>query len=176
MNSLRLLALVLLAGCTSLGAHDQAALRQLDFGAKDTVALCLYLDEGISEARARALIDEAWRDEAPLYGLEVKVASVTRWRRPAFMMDGIIGALRREPLAQRLGPHDQLHAEPHHEDDRRGAGIAEGLELEGEAVRAKSRHGTDRGTATRAIPCGGMAATRLRAARAGRSRHTTPRD
>ena len=99
MNSLRLLALVPLAGCTSLGAHDQAALRQLDFGAKDTVALCLYLDEGISEARARALIDEAWRDEAPLYGLEVKVASVTRWRRPAFMMDGIIGALRREPLA-----------------------------------------------------------------------------
>jgi hypothetical protein len=98
VNSLRLLALLLLAGCTSIGAHNQAVLRQLDFGAKDTVELCLYLDEGITEDQGRALIDEAWRDEAPLYDLEVKIASVTRWRRPAFMMDGIIGALRREPL------------------------------------------------------------------------------
>ena len=99
MNLLRLVALVLLAGCTSMGAHNQATLRQLDFGAKDTVALCLYLDEGISEEQARALIDEAWRDEAPRYGLEMKIASVTRWRRPAFTMDGIVDALRREPLS-----------------------------------------------------------------------------
>ena len=98
MSLLRILALVLLAGCTSMGAHNHAALRQLDFGAKDTFAVCLYLDEGISEEQARALIDEAWRDEAPLYGLEVKIASVTRWRRPAFTMDGIVDALRREPL------------------------------------------------------------------------------
>ena len=92
------LCLVLLAGCTSVGIHSSSARAQLDFGAPDTVSLCLYLDEGISEEQARALIDEAWRDEAPLYGLEVKIASVTRWRRPAFTMDGIVDALRREPL------------------------------------------------------------------------------
>lgn len=92
------LGLVLLAGCTSVGIHSSSARAQLDFGAPDTVSLCLYLDEGISEQRGRTLIDEAWRDEAPLYGLQIKVASVTRWRRPAFMMDGIIDGLLREPL------------------------------------------------------------------------------
>src|SRR2546426_3863066 len=92
------LCLVLLAGCTSVGIHSSSARAQLDFGAPDTVSLCLYLDEGISEQRGRTLIENAWRDEAPLYGLQIKVASVTRWRRPAFMMDGIIDGLLREPL------------------------------------------------------------------------------
>src|SRR5919197_2434757 len=94
------LVAVLLAGCTSVGMHNSSARQQVDFGATDTVALCLYLDQGVSEERARALVEEAWRDDAPLYGLEVKVASVTRWRRPAFTMDGIIDALAREPLKQ----------------------------------------------------------------------------
>lgn len=90
--------LVLLAGCTSVGFHSGAARAQLDFGAADTVALCLYLDDGVSEEQARALVDDAWRDEGALYGLHMRVARVTRWQRPAFMMDGIIDALVREPL------------------------------------------------------------------------------
>jgi hypothetical protein len=92
------LCVALLAGCTSVGIHSSAARAQLDFGAPDTVSLCLYLDEGISEQHARALVENAWRDEAPLYGLQIKVASVTRWQRPAFMMDGIIDELLRKPL------------------------------------------------------------------------------
>src|SRR5438128_6437011 len=92
------LAVVFLAGCTSVGFHNSAARAQVDFGAADTVSLCLYLDEGVSEQYARELVEEAWRDDAPLFGLQVKVASVTPWRRPAFTMDGIIDALVREPL------------------------------------------------------------------------------
>jgi hypothetical protein len=93
-----LLLVAALAGCTSMGFHDQNLRAQIDFGPPDSVALCLYLDEGISEERARALIAEAWREEAPLYGLEVRVAGVTRWKRPAFTKDGIMNALRYEPL------------------------------------------------------------------------------
>jgi hypothetical protein len=92
------LLVVVLSGCTAVGFHSATARAQHDFGVPDTVRLCLYLDEGISEDRARELIDAAWREEGRLYGLEVGVASVTRWPRPAFTVDGILAALQREPL------------------------------------------------------------------------------
>lgn len=90
--------LFVLSGCTAVGFHSAVVRAQHDFGVPDTVRLCLYLDEGVSEASARALIDAAWREEAQLYGLHVRVASVTRWPRPAFTVDGILAALQHEPL------------------------------------------------------------------------------
>jgi hypothetical protein len=93
-----LLLVVLVTGCTSVGIHNQSAREKLDFGPPDSVALCLYVDDGISEEFARTMVDEAWRDEAPLYGLSVNVVKVAHWRRPAFEMNGIMGALLREPL------------------------------------------------------------------------------
>lgn len=92
-----LLAAVL-TGCTSVGLHHDAARRQIDFGPPDTVALCLYVDDGITEDFARKLVDDAWRDEAPLYGLNVAVAKVQHWSRPAFQMDGIMDKLVQERL------------------------------------------------------------------------------
>ena len=89
---------LLLAGCTSIGTHDPRVRSTVDFGPPDAVSLCLYLDDGVSEERARGLVEEAWSTEAPLYGLRVKVTGVTRWHRPAFTMDGILEALSREPL------------------------------------------------------------------------------
>lgn len=96
--SVILLALVPLSGCTSIGLHSSHARRQHDFGAPDAVRLCLYVDAGVSGRSARLLIDEAWRDEAPLYGLGITVAETIRWPRPAFTMEGIMEALTREPL------------------------------------------------------------------------------
>jgi len=93
------LLVFVLSGCTAVGFHSAVARAQHDFGVPDTVRLCLYLDEGISEDTARGLIEESWSEEAQLYGLHVTVASVTRWRRPAFTVDGILAALQREPLA-----------------------------------------------------------------------------
>ena len=89
---------LLLAACTSIGGHDPRARSAVDFGPPDAVSLCLYLDDGVSEERARALVEEAWSTEAPLYDLRVTVTGVTRWQRPAFTMDGILEALTREPL------------------------------------------------------------------------------
>jgi hypothetical protein len=97
-SALSLTLVVAISGCTSIGLHSADARRQHEFGPPDTLRLCLYLDDGISETSAQALIDEAWREEAPLYGLQVSVTKVTRWPRPAFTMDGIIEALTREPL------------------------------------------------------------------------------
>jgi len=94
------LLLFVLSGCTSIGFHSVAVRAQHDFGMPDVVRLCLYLDDGISETQALRLIHEAWREEGRLYGLHVGVASVTRWRRPAFTVDGILAAIQREPLAE----------------------------------------------------------------------------
>ena len=101
------LALVMLAGCTSMGHHHPAARQQHDFGPVETVNLCVYVDQGISEQEARALIDGAWHDEASLYGIEVRVVKVTQWSRPAFRMEGILHALRQEPLE---APCDRIFA------------------------------------------------------------------
>lgn len=89
---------VLLSACTTMGTPDPVAREQLDFGEAETINICLYVDEGISEAEARKLIADAWRTEAPLYGIELNVVKVERWSRPAFQMDGILADLRDRPL------------------------------------------------------------------------------
>jgi hypothetical protein len=98
---LRLIPVVLalvLGACTSMGPHKQAARQQIDFGPPQTVGVCLYLDDGITEQAGRSLVKEAWRSEAPLYQLDVEVVKVKRWPRPAFQMEGIMAALRQERL------------------------------------------------------------------------------
>ena len=106
-----LVAVCLLAaavtGCTFIGFHDTAARAALDFGAPDTVALCLYADKGIGEREARRLIADAWGHEGRLYGVDVTVAKVVPWKRHGFTMDGIMDTITREPLA---APCDRVMA------------------------------------------------------------------
>jgi hypothetical protein len=87
-----------LAACTSMGLHSLQARSGVDFGPPDSLSLCLLLDDGISEQRAREIIDEAWAEEGRLYGLAIRVASVSPWPRPAFTADGLMEALLRVPL------------------------------------------------------------------------------
>jgi hypothetical protein len=81
-----------------MGSPDMAARNQTDFGPWQTVNVCLYLDEGITPDAGRKLVEDAWRSEAPLYALDVKIVDVRSWKRPAFDMTGIIDSLRQEPL------------------------------------------------------------------------------
>src|SRR5215472_12490967 len=46
----------------------------IDFGPPETVHLCVFLDQGITEARARELLS-SWDSEAPKYGLTVEPVS-----------------------------------------------------------------------------------------------------
>lgn len=87
-----------LCACTTMGTPDTTARQMHDFGKPVTVDVCLYLDNGIAEEEGRKLIEEAWRDEAPLYGIDVRVAKVERWARPAFQMEGILADLRQKRL------------------------------------------------------------------------------
>ena len=89
---------LVLGACTSMGHQSQTSREQHDFGPPETLSVCLYVDNGISDDEARALVTEAWRDEAPLYGVDVKIAQIKRWPRPAARMEGIMAALRKEQL------------------------------------------------------------------------------
>jgi hypothetical protein len=88
----------LTCGCTSMGHHAPVARQNLDFGPPLTLNLCLYLDNGVSEEYGRTLIRKAWNHEGALYGIDLQVVQVRSWARPAFEMDGILHALRQQPL------------------------------------------------------------------------------
>ena len=96
-----------LGGCTAIGFHDSAMRARLDFGAADRLALCVYVDKGISERAARSLIADAWSTEGRLYGLAVDVVRVVPWKRRGFMMDDIMATITREPLT---APCDRVMA------------------------------------------------------------------
>jgi hypothetical protein len=91
-------ALVLLSACTSIGTHNHSLRQHIQYGNTETVDVCLYVDDGISEMAARKLVYDAWHDEGHMYGIELNVVRVTRWSRPGFHMDAILAALRQERL------------------------------------------------------------------------------
>ena len=89
---------LLLSACTTMGQHHAPVRENFDFGSQETLSVCLYVDHGISEDAGRALVENAWIDEAKLYAIDVKVVNVTQWSRPAFNMEGILADLRQKPL------------------------------------------------------------------------------
>jgi len=89
---------IALSACTSMGFHNVEARRRIDFGPPETLSLCLLVDDGITDTMARAIVDDAWREEGTIYNLRFNVVSVRPWRRPTFAMHGIWEALLREPL------------------------------------------------------------------------------
>jgi hypothetical protein len=96
-----------LSACTSMGHHHADVREHIDFGPTEKISVCLYVDKGISEQEGRALVEEAWNQEGRLYGIEVEIAQVKQWSRPAFQMDGILAALRQERLE---APCDRIFA------------------------------------------------------------------
>ena len=57
--------LMALPGClfTAIGLEHDSLRREIDFGAPESVQLCVYLDTGITEKRARELLS-SWETEA----------------------------------------------------------------------------------------------------------------
>lgn len=100
-------AALVLSACTSMGHHHADVREKIDFGPTEKLAVCLYVDDGLDHARARALVEDAWHEASHLYKVEVEIVNVQRWSRPAFQMNGIIAALRQQPLE---APCDRIFA------------------------------------------------------------------
>ena len=92
--------LMALPGClfTAIGLEHDDLRSEIDFGAPESVQLCVYLDTGITEDRARELLS-SWQTEAPKYGLAVRPVSFTRLARSGFFHTSIIGEIESQTLA-----------------------------------------------------------------------------
>jgi hypothetical protein len=99
--ALAALCAVALSGCffTSIGLEHDALLSSFDFGPPQTVHLCVFLDDGITQSRARELLS-SWDSEAPKYGLAVKPVSFRPLARSGFFHGSIV----RQVESQMLGP------------------------------------------------------------------------
>jgi hypothetical protein len=94
------LCLMALPGClfTAIGIEHEDLRREIDFGAPESVQLCVYLDTGITESRARELLS-SWETEGPKYGLAVRPVSFKRLARSGFFHTSIIGQIESQTLA-----------------------------------------------------------------------------
>lgn len=92
-----------LAGCaTSIGVHDETVLDALNFdsGKRVDVRFCVYLDEDVTVARARELLDTWNREEAERYRLYVKPVSFTVREREATTFPALRTSTLKLPLPE----------------------------------------------------------------------------
>jgi hypothetical protein len=89
-----------LAGCTtSIGDRDEKALTEIDFGPPQTVNMCVYLDDGITESSARRLLD-SWNEEANQYALYVEPVMFEQHPRVGTFYWQIMKDIDRIPLEE----------------------------------------------------------------------------
>jgi hypothetical protein len=98
MSIYTLIVVLLLSGCTTVGVHDSAALRSIDFGPQQVVRLCAWLDEGISEVEARELLTKAWKHDAGKFELEMQIVRSRPFTRSGFTASAIAAQVNRLPL------------------------------------------------------------------------------
>ena len=94
------------SACTTVGTHDRDTFSSTDFGPREELRICLLTDEGITERSARKLFSRVG-DELSDFGIDVTIPWVKPWKRPAFLMDGILEDVALRPLEP---PCDRLMA------------------------------------------------------------------
>jgi hypothetical protein len=89
-----------LPGCvfSVIGLDHEDLRHEIDFGAPESVQLCVYLDNGITESRARELLS-SWESEAPKYGLAVRPVSFKPLARSGFFHTSIIDQVESQAMA-----------------------------------------------------------------------------
>jgi hypothetical protein len=92
--------LAALSGClfTAIGLDHESLRNTIDFGAPETVKLCVYLDRGITADRARELLS-SWDSEAPKYRLAVTPVSFQPLARDGFFHSSIVRQIESRTLA-----------------------------------------------------------------------------
>lgn len=98
--ALATVCLAVLSGCvfTAIGLEHEDLRSVMDFGAPEVVHLCIYLDRGITERRARELLS-SWDTEAPKYGLAVQPVSFRPLARSGFFHTSIVSQVGAQALA-----------------------------------------------------------------------------
>ncbi|TAN38820.1 MAG: hypothetical protein EPN25_12860 [Nitrospirae bacterium] len=98
--------IIILSGCSTLGLPQQDKLKQIDFGAPETIRFCILKDDRVAQAKVDELI-EAIRLELSQYALNMDIPWVRPWKRPGFWIKDIHADLAARPLEE---PCDRLLA------------------------------------------------------------------
>jgi len=99
-----LLATAVLFGCgATIGTPNPDLLGRMAaegaFGAWQSVRICALLDEGITAAAARKLVDEGWNDtEAAALGLRMRVVSARPWKSGGNDIEAVFRRIRENPV------------------------------------------------------------------------------
>ena len=88
---------VVIAGCSTIGAHDEAAFAATDFGAREPLRICVLQDDGVSDELSSRLLGQITTELAP-YGIDVVVPWSRPWRREAFADQSLMVQLGKELL------------------------------------------------------------------------------
>lgn len=80
---------LMLSACATVGSHNAEHLDALDFGQSEELRICVLADESVTEDDARRLMAGVG-EEFSKFGLEITVPWVERWKRPAFLSEGIV--------------------------------------------------------------------------------------
>lgn len=86
-------------GCTSIGAQDESAFRNTEFGPEETLRICVLLDEPRITQQSAAPIIASMTQELAKYKIQVEVPWYRSWHRPSGRGLAIIEALAAEQLA-----------------------------------------------------------------------------
>jgi hypothetical protein len=98
LSLLRVVLVLCLPGCTTIGLPNPRALQRLDFGPPEEVRFCVLLDAGVAQEYAEALL-RAWNSrEGTKYGLFLRPVSFERHPRQGFTYKGILHDLLKIPL------------------------------------------------------------------------------
>lgn len=82
-------AFLLLSGCTTIGLQDRETVKTRDFGAEESLCICIYKDVEVSDERVEEMIAGMRAEFAP-FGVNIEVPWIREWKRPAFTSDGIM--------------------------------------------------------------------------------------
>ena len=97
---------LLLMGCSTIGAPDEAAFAATDFGAREPLRIVVLQDDGVSDELSSRLLGQITMELAP-YGIDVVVPWSRPWRREAFADQALMVQLGKELLEP---PCDRLLA------------------------------------------------------------------
>ncbi|TGK00159.1 hypothetical protein EHQ53_04925 [Leptospira langatensis] len=97
MRHIRLLPLLLLLSCTTVGFHRESVRETYDYGKPRTVRVCVWKDTNVSKERMDTLFD-SWNEELSMYRLQAKVSRVQDWQRPGWTSNDIMKELFQAPL------------------------------------------------------------------------------
>ena len=80
MRMAALLSIILAAGCTTLGADDARARRQIDYGPPVNIRLCVLRDQTLGNDQAISLLNAISAEMKP-FGIVLEVPWIKPWER-----------------------------------------------------------------------------------------------